>query len=516
MNLLLSGVLVNKKGILLSFIKRFTLFLECSFNITDDKSVSRRHASITFPPSRILPLLSDFNSKFGTFVNGDRVLAPVQLKHGDIVKFGGASSEFVMEAKDFSAYVKSQRAKIFFKELKEKFGIEAVTSLQEAAYFVLDDDEEINEVDPDLISALLSCKLIVSPSYFSQLLQSNTMSLGLIQPSITSKLFPADCWLPRKERLNLLRSAFEGIKRFVMLEGDKNEKMFKTIGSHLEIETNSIQLYELRDLKFNEVFIVSSLYFDVKDLKDPIRTVNYQSLVEAVIKCDGKLIEVSTVYPEKTKEPEREREDYGSMDGGMLVDEPKTTQIVDLSSIEQHESLKVSITSSLSQEIDYKGPSLTAVSPMPSSLLRPSDSSEKKLKFVKCHPRHRLPGSIPALFGPDQLQPCRPTIVNGDGVQPLKKRVLVKDSWLAEEDLVEEEVKENRQQERSNFPTKTNVNVTEQSRINKLNPMNISDQTTKIVEAPPPLPTTNPAIPAPQATNSKFQSSFFKNLSKGK
>jgi hypothetical protein len=534
MNLLLSGVLVNKMGVLLSFISHFTLFSECSFNITDDKSVSRRHASITFPPSLILPLLSDCNSKFGTFVNEDRVVSPVQLKHGDTVKFGGASSEFVVEAKDFSVYVKSQRTKRFFKVLKEKFGVDIVSSLQEAAYFVLDDDEEINEVDPDLISAFLSCKLIVSPSYFSQLLQSNTISLGLIQPSITSKLFPVDCWLPRKERLNLLRNAFEGIRRLVMLEGDKNEKVLKTIGSHLEIETNSTQSYELRDLKFNELFIVSSLYPDVKDLKDPIRTVKYQSLIEAVIRCDGKLIEVSTVYPEKAKELERERGDmllnYGSKERGMLADEPQTIQIVDdmpSSSIEQATYLKVSAPASFSQEIDYNGPSLTAVFPMPASLLRPaqfqsqapSDSSEKKPKFVKCHPRHRLPGSIPALFGPDQLQPCRPMTVNGDGVQSSKRRVLVKDSWLAEEDLVEEEegldvkmVKENRQQ-RSNVPTKTTI--TEQSTVNKLNPMNISDQTTKIVETP--LPPTNPAVPpAPQATNSKFQSSFFKNLSKGK
>lgn len=530
------------------------LFLECSFNITDDKSVSRRHASITFPPSLILPLLTDCNSKFGTFVNGDRVTTPVQLKHGDTVKFGGATSEFVVEAKDFTVYTKSQKNKGMFRELKAKFGIEVVTNMQEAAYFVIDDNEQINEIDTDLIFAFLSCKCIVSPSYFSQLLQSNTMSLGLIQPTITSKIFPVDCWLPRKERLNMLRNAFEGINRLVLLGGDKNENMVKIIGNALGIETKSIQSYELRELKFNELFVVSSIYPDAKDLKDPIRIVKYQSIIEAVVRCDGKLIEVNTVYPEKPKELERnvavdeqpkERLSFLKETPSFSIESKERVLLVDQSMPLERlpSSIELPLPApvndlSLSQDLDYKGPSLTAVVPMPSTLLRPAQSQSssvepgtngKKPKFVKCHPRHRLPGTIPALFGPDQLQPCRPTtIVNSNisgNVQGLKRRVLVKDSWLAEDDLVDEDaqgssaativVKENKLQRNieqvTNSYSITNVNKSNQTNaINQIT-KNISSNNTNTI--PPSASTTN--IPNP-ASNSKFQSSFFKNLSKGK
>lgn len=543
------GNIKNRKTWLLIY-----LFLECSFNISDDKSVSRRHASITFPPSLILPLLTDCNSKFSTFVNGDRITTPVQLKHGDTVKFGGATSEFVVEAKDFTVYTKSQKNKGMFRELKAQFGIEVVTNVQEAAYFVIDDNEQINEIDTDLISAFLSCKCIVSPYYFSQLLQSNTMSLGLIQPTITSKMFPVDCWLPRKERLNVLRNAFEGIKRFVLLGGDKNENMVKIIGNALGIETKSIQSYELRELKFNELFVVSSIYPDAKDLKDPIRTVKYQSIIEAVVRCDGKLIEINTVYPEKLKEPERNvtvdeqpkerpsflKETPSSIEPKervLLVDQYQSMSIERLpSSIELPLPAPVN-DFSFPQDLDYKGPSLTAVVPMPAKLLRPTqsqsssvepDTNGKKPKFVKCHPRHRLPGTIPALFGPDQLQPCRPTTITNSNitgnVQGLKRRVLVKDSWLAEDDLVDEDaqgssaativVKENKLQRNieqvTNSYTITNVNKSNQTNAINQSTTNISSNTNTI-----PLSATTTNITNP-ASNSKFQSSFFKNLSKGK
>lgn len=521
--------------------------------------------------------MTDFNSKFGTFVNGDQVVTPIQLKHGDTVKFGGATSEFVVESKNFNVYTKSQKTKGMFKELTDKFGnsIELVPKLQEALYLVIDDNEQINEVDSDLIYALISCKFIVSPSYFSQLLQNNTMSLGLIQPAIISKSFPTDCWLPRKERLNLLRKAFEGIKRLIFIGGDKNELVIKIIGTFLEIETKSVQIYEIINLKFNELFVISSsICPNLKDLVDPIRTINYQSIIDAVIRCDGKLLEFSTIYPDKSRDQiflDEKRERLSS-----FVDDSPIIKIVDtepISSVDQLPfPLPVSISeldsvllNKISRENDYRGPSLTAVVPMSATLLRPpqpqphpqplsDDSISKKPKFIKCHPRNRLPGTIPALFGPHQLQPCLSinTVIN-NGVQGTKRRILVKDSWLAEDDLVEEDscksdintlnmnIKENLQQQ-NNLQEKVSINSTAASSLeltsldnnsNQQNIMsnlnkhknstitfnntnNIINSASKTLSIPSVVPT-SPTPPSSTATgNSKFQSSFFKNLSKGK
>ena len=109
--------------------------------ITDDKSVSRKHANITFP-SAFKPVLTDHESKFGTFVNGDRVSGTASLKSGDKIKFGGATSEFILELKDFSVFVKTKRSNYLasLRDLGNRFGFEVNhENVKEAAYFILDE-----------------------------------------------------------------------------------------------------------------------------------------------------------------------------------------------------------------------------------------------------------------------------------------------------------------------------------------------------------------------------------------
>ena len=57
-----------------------------------DHSASRRHAEIR--PSNGSWLLTDLNSSNGTYLNGQRVIAPVPLKHGDQIKVGSTLMVF--------------------------------------------------------------------------------------------------------------------------------------------------------------------------------------------------------------------------------------------------------------------------------------------------------------------------------------------------------------------------------------------------------------------------------------
>ena len=52
-----------------------------------DNSTSRRHAEIR--PADGTWILVDLNSSNGTYLNGQRILAPTELKHGDQIKVGG-------------------------------------------------------------------------------------------------------------------------------------------------------------------------------------------------------------------------------------------------------------------------------------------------------------------------------------------------------------------------------------------------------------------------------------------
>jgi len=52
----------------------------------NDAEVSRKHARLTFQGGKYV--LEDLGSTNGTFVNGQRISGPVQLKVGDLVAFG--------------------------------------------------------------------------------------------------------------------------------------------------------------------------------------------------------------------------------------------------------------------------------------------------------------------------------------------------------------------------------------------------------------------------------------------
>ena len=66
-----------------------------------DSSVSRRHAMISRRGNRLQ--LTDLDATNGTYVNGNRISAPIDLNDGDEVRFGTAPFRLVNPAKDFPA-----------------------------------------------------------------------------------------------------------------------------------------------------------------------------------------------------------------------------------------------------------------------------------------------------------------------------------------------------------------------------------------------------------------------------
>jgi uncharacterized protein YkwD len=66
--------------------------------IITDSSVSRRHATISLLGNRVQ--LTDLGATNGTYVNGNRISAPVDLNDGDEVRFGAVPFTFVNPAKD--------------------------------------------------------------------------------------------------------------------------------------------------------------------------------------------------------------------------------------------------------------------------------------------------------------------------------------------------------------------------------------------------------------------------------
>ena len=60
----------------------------------DSPAVSRRHARIRISGTEAV--IEDLGSKNGTFVGGERVSTPVQLKDGDEIRIGSVVSRFRM------------------------------------------------------------------------------------------------------------------------------------------------------------------------------------------------------------------------------------------------------------------------------------------------------------------------------------------------------------------------------------------------------------------------------------
>ncbi len=64
--------------------------------VIEDRTVSRRHAAMTLNNNRVR--LTDLGATNGTYVNGQRIVAAVDLNDGDEVRFGAAAYRFIAAA----------------------------------------------------------------------------------------------------------------------------------------------------------------------------------------------------------------------------------------------------------------------------------------------------------------------------------------------------------------------------------------------------------------------------------
>ena len=155
-----------EKRLLLSFPYTVGRQETCSLVLTDDRSVSRHHAQIILSDSNnntSFVVVKDVGSKYGTFVNTQQIEAhkDVQLREGDIVRFGVTESAYSVQCELFNVFLActSPEKCILPKALGEK-----VNSIDECTHVIVDHDS----IDWAILLALARRKTIVRPEFFNK------------------------------------------------------------------------------------------------------------------------------------------------------------------------------------------------------------------------------------------------------------------------------------------------------------------------------------------------------------
>lgn len=107
--------------------------LDCSLLLPEDRSVSRRHAYLAQDTMGETLLLVDADSKFGTFLNAKEIVKnrDVEVRDGDVVRFGVMTSEFIVMLVDITIFVPSDSLGTHAKFCRR------VESVDEATYILL-------------------------------------------------------------------------------------------------------------------------------------------------------------------------------------------------------------------------------------------------------------------------------------------------------------------------------------------------------------------------------------------
>lgn len=539
----------------------------------------------------------------------------VTLKENDLIKFGGTTSEFVVERMNFTVLTDGLKRKenvdlirILSKQfLFQTCNHEQLQQQQESSLLVVYDEPIKSFFDKSLLFGLAHDANFVTIDYFSQLTKdSNNFSVALVQPTCPA-FFSANLLLPKSGRKDIFKKIFEGCgcSQVYALEEETLDILRSFLHkqnvqfSQLTMNKTATQMV---DIRFCDLLVVSDAS-DVKSLKfiETSRVIKLKSLIEAFVRVDGRYLDIENVYanvnlpnpnPEaKIKiisDPHRDDAEFIfiSLRTAANIKEPFvkefTRELVVKERPVSASTTTISFDSAASvtpfdpSSSAYEGPSLTCVVPIPANFLRSKSAvtqtqtqSELELEeraidsllpskkgFVKCHPVSYCPGSIPALIGPEQLQQVSNVVStnpNADG--KLKRRILVKDSWLAEDDQIDqvpvklkpksavEAVKERKDFFNAAIPNKENSCALKSTSVfgNNASPLidltdtimsntninttsipvtlstngysNTTNNTSTSTTAATIKPTATEA-PTPATATSKFQSSFFKSLAK--
>ncbi|XP_030014179.1 nibrin [Sphaeramia orbicularis] len=149
----------------------------CDILLPNDQSISRAHAHFTATEQTLT--LKD-TSKYGTFVNSQRLMGdePLNLKSGDSVTFGVFHSKFSVDHLQpvVCSSCLDNNGKVSLSQALLPLGGKLVnTWTQDCTHLVM----PIVKVTIKTISALLCCRPVVKPEYFSELIKAMQQKLPL-------------------------------------------------------------------------------------------------------------------------------------------------------------------------------------------------------------------------------------------------------------------------------------------------------------------------------------------------
>lgn len=164
----------------------------CLILIEDDQSISRSHAtfSVNHPLSSlgrpdIIPVLSvKDSSKYGTFVNGEKMASATSrnLKSGDKITFGVYNSKFrvVYEPLVACSSCLSSTEKSSLNQALQLLGGHIVNNWTENCTHLVMTSVKVTI---KTICALICCKSIVKPEYFSEMIKAIKEKRSLPEPT---------------------------------------------------------------------------------------------------------------------------------------------------------------------------------------------------------------------------------------------------------------------------------------------------------------------------------------------
>ncbi|PWA23805.1 hypothetical protein CCH79_00011010, partial [Gambusia affinis] len=211
----------------------------CDILLASDQSISRSHAQLTVTD---LTLTLKDTSKYGTFVNSQQLTAPVELSSGDNVTFGVFQSRFSVVFLDKPVVCSScldAAGKTSLSQALSALGGKLVNSwTPDCTHLAM----PTVKVTIKTISALLCCRPIVKPEYFSEL--SRAAQQKSAPPKPESFVPEIDEPSLSKEDVNLTTTAprkrlFTG-KTFVFL----TPKQLKRLGAAVSFGGGSSRLLE--------------------------------------------------------------------------------------------------------------------------------------------------------------------------------------------------------------------------------------------------------------------------------
>uniref|UniRef100_A0A3Q2QWD4 Nibrin n=1 Tax=Fundulus heteroclitus TaxID=8078 RepID=A0A3Q2QWD4_FUNHE len=211
----------------------------CDLPLPGDQSISRSHAQLTVTDQTLT--LKD-TSKYGTFVNSQQLTAPVELSSGDNVTFGVFHSKFTvvfLEKPVVCSSCLDVAGKTSLSKALSALGGKLVNAwTQDCTHLAM----PTVKVTIKTISALLCCRPIVKPEYFTEL--SSAVQQKSVPPKAERYIPEIDEPSLNKEDVNLAttparKQLFTG-KTFVFL----TNKQLKRLSAAVSLGGGRSQLLE--------------------------------------------------------------------------------------------------------------------------------------------------------------------------------------------------------------------------------------------------------------------------------